>query len=58
MMEFCFERFDIKGRLNTMAVVPGQDVKTASVKMVIVAFFTVWIRCCAPYGGLIRQGFA
>ena len=43
-MEFCFEKFDIKGRLNTIAVVPGQDVKTASVKMVIVAFFTIWKR--------------
>ena len=43
-MEFCFEKLDIKGWLNTIAIVPGQDVKTASVKMVIVTFFTVWRR--------------
>ena len=43
-MEFCFERFDIKGWLYLIAVDPGQDVKTASVKMVIVTFFTIWRR--------------
>ena len=43
-MEICFEMFDIKGWLYLIAVDPGQDVKTASVKMVIVAFFTFWKR--------------
>ena len=43
-MEICFEMFDIRGWLHSIAVDPGQDVKTASVKMVIVTFFTVWRR--------------
>ena len=48
-MEFCFEKFDILAWLNTMAVIPGQHVKTASVKMVN-AFFTVWWRRWTPPG--------
>ena len=45
MMEFCFEKIDILAWSNVTAVIPGQRVKTASMKMEIGTFFMVWGGC-------------